>query len=397
MRIAASLLILLVMLTPLPPKTLLVMHAGNAGNAGNADFATPDDFTGNASGTRKASSRSASRNKPIVIGDVTVQPGQRRYVDLPLPPLYTHTSVTMPIHVINGKQSGPVLFVTAAIHGDEINGIEIIRRLLATKALNRLAGTLIAVPVVNVYGFVSQSRYLPDRRDLNRSFPGSEKGSMAARLADTLMSEIVDKCTHGIDLHTAAAGRTNLPQIRVDLDAHPEMLELAQAFAPPILLDSTTRDNTLRDAAGDLPLLLYEAGEALRFDEVAIRAGLKGVLNVMRHLKMLPGLKSRERKNLTWIANNSVWMRAPQSGILRSRIPLGGIVDEGMVLGYISDPFGEAEQAVQSSVSGVLVGMTRLPLVHEGEALFHVATSQSSKSAARVVEDFHQEYDQAPL
>lgn len=331
---------------------------------------------------------------PITIGDVTIQPGQRRYVDLPLPPLYTHTSVAMPVHVINGKQKGPVLFVTAAIHGDEINGIEIIRRLLATKALSRLSGTLIAVPVVNVYGFVSQSRYLPDRRDLNRSFPGSEKGSMAARLADTLMSEIVEKCTHGIDLHTAAEGRTNLPQLRVDLEAHPEMLELAEAFSPPILLDSTTRGGTLRDAAGDLPLLLYEAGEALRFDDVAIRAGLKGILNVMRHLKMLPASKTREKKSQTWIANNSVWMRAPQSGILRSRVALGGIVSDGTILGYISDPFGEAEQAVVSTVDGVLIGATKLPLVHEGEALFHVATSESTKSAAEVVDEFHQEYEQ---
>jgi len=340
---------------------------------------------------------SAGRNGPITIGGVTVQPGQRRYVDLPLPPLYTHTSVAMPVHVINGKVAGPVLFVTAAIHGDEINGIEIIRRLLATKALNRLAGTLIAVPVVNVYGFVSQSRYLPDRRDLNRSFPGSEKGSMAARLADTLMSEIVEKCTHGIDLHTAAEGRANLPQIRVDLDANPELLDLAMAFAPPILLDSTTRDGTLRDAAGNLPLLLYEAGEALRFNDIAIRAGLKGILNVMRFLRMLPASKPREKKSSTWIANNSVWMRAPQSGILRSRVPLGGIVNDGDVLGYISDPFGEAEQAVVSQVSGVLVGITKLPLVHEGEALFHVATSESSKSAAQVVDDFNQEYEQPQI
>lgn len=334
------------------------------------------------------------RNAPITIGGITIEPGQSRYVDLPLPPLYTHTSVAMPIHVINGKQAGPVLFVTATIHGDEINGIEIIRRLLATKALTRLAGTLIAVPVVNVYGFVSQSRYLPDRRDLNRSFPGSEKGSMAARLADTLMSEVVSKCTHGIDLHTAAAGRANMPQIRVDLDAHPELLELAQAFSPPILLDSSTREGTLRGAAGDLPLLLYEAGEALRFDDVAIRAGLKGILNVMRHLKMLPASKAREKTSRTWIGNNSVWMRAPQSGILRSKIPLGGIVSDGMVLGYIADPFGAAEQPVVSHVSGVLIGITKLPLVHEGEALFHVATSESKKSAAQAVDEFHQEYEQ---
>lgn len=338
--------------------------------------------------------KSTLKNKPIEIGGVSIEPGERRYVDLPLPPLYTHTSVAMPVHVINGRHAGPVMFVTAAIHGDEINGIEIIRRLLATKALHRMAGTLIAVPVVNVYGFVSQSRYLPDRRDLNRSFPGSERGSMAARLADTLMSEIVLKCTHGIDLHTAAEGRANLPQIRVDLDANPELLELAEAFAPPILLDSPTRDGTLRDVAGSLPLLLYEAGEALRFDELAIRAGLKGILRVMRHLLMLPGSKTPEKRSKPWLANNSVWMRAPQSGILRSRIPLGGIVEEGVVLGYISDPFGESEQAVVSHVSGVLIGITKLPLVHEGEALYHVATTASTKSAARAVDEFHLEYEQ---
>ena len=279
------------------------------------------------------------KNSPITIGDVTVNPGERLYVDLPLPPLYTHTSVAMPVHVINGRQAGPVMFVTAAIHGDEINGIEIIRRLLATKALRRLSGTLIAVPVVNVYGFVSQSRYLPDRRDLNRSFPGSERGSMAARLADTLVSEIIGKCTHGIDLHTAAEGRANLPQIRVDLDLHPALLDIAEAFSPPIILDSPTRTGTLREAAGDLPVLLYEAGEALRFDDLAIRAGLQGILRVMRHLGMLPPSKVKDRKSKSWVANNSVWMRAPQSGILRSRIRLGGVVNSGDVIGYISDPF----------------------------------------------------------
>jgi len=334
------------------------------------------------------------KNSPITIGDVTINPGERLYVDLPLPPLYTHTSVAMPVHVINGRQAGPVMFVTAAIHGDEINGIEIIRRLLATKALQRLSGTLIAVPVVNVYGFVSQSRYLPDRRDLNRSFPGSERGSMAARLADTLVSEIIGKCTHGIDLHTAAEGRANLPQIRVDLDLHPALLDIAEAFSPPIILDSPTRTGTLREAAGDLPVLLYEAGEALRFDDLAIRAGLQGILRVMRHLGMLPPSKVKDRKSKSWVANNSVWMRAPQSGILRSRIRLGGVVNSGDVIGYISDPFGEAEQAVISEVSGVLIGITKLPLVHEGEALYHVATTSSVGTAAKAVKDFHQEYEQ---
>ena len=315
-------------------------------------------------------------------------------MELPLPPLYTHTSVAMPVHVVHGRSPGPRLFVASAIHGDEINGIEIIRRLLDARALARLSGTLICIPVVNVYGFVSQSRYLPDRRDLNRSFPGSDRGSMAARLADTLMREIVVHCTHGIDLHTAAGGRDNLPQVRVDLDLHPDLLPLAEAFGPPIVVDSQTRPGTLRDAVGSLPLLLYEAGEALRFDEIAIRAGLRGTLRVMRHLGMLPPVKGGEKAQKPWIANSSVWVRAPQSGILRLRVPLGGIVSPGDVLGHVADPFGDAEQTITCDCSGVLIGITRLPLVHEGEALLHVATTQSTGHAARAVDEFHQEYEQ---
>jgi len=336
-----------------------------------------------------------AKNTDITIGDVTVAAGKRQYVDLPLPPLYTHTSVSMPVHVINGRNDGPVLFVAAAIHGDEINGIEIIRRLLATKSLNRLNGTLVAVPVVNVYGFVSQSRYLPDRRDLNRSFPGSDRGTMASRLAETFMSEIVDKCTHGIDFHTAAAGRANLPQIRADLDTSEALLPMAMAFSPPVILDAPTRAGTLRAAVGEKPVLLYEAGEALRFDELAIRAGVQGTLRVMRYLDMLPKSKKSERKYEPTIANDSVWMRAPQSGIVRSRLQLGAIVKRGDTLGVVSDPFGEAEEDVISQVSGVLVGQTKMPLVHEGEALFHVACLSSTKSAARTVDEFHQEYEQA--
>jgi predicted deacylase len=332
--------------------------------------------------------------EPFVIGGVSIQPGERRYVDLPLPPLYTHTSVAMPIHVIHSKHPGPSLFVTAAIHGDEINGIEIIRRLLGTKSLSRLRGTLVAVPVVNVYGFVSQSRYLPDRRDLNRSFPGSERGSMAARLADTLMAEVVQSCTHGIDFHTATSGRSNLPQIRLDLEKHKDSIELAKAFAAPIIIDMPTREGTLRAAADEMPLLLYEAGEALRFDEVAIKAGVQGTLRVMRYLGMLPALKRGEKKFSSYIANDSTWMRAPQSGILRSRVRLGLAVSEGELLGLIADPFGEAEEPVKSTVSGILIGMTRMPLVHEGEALFHVANTSSTKMAARAVDEFHQGYEE---
>lgn len=214
---------------------------------------------------------------PFVIQDQRVSPGQRALIDLALPKLNSHTRLSMPVHVVHGKRDGPRLFVSAAVHGDELNGIEIIRRLLDVKSLNRLAGTLVAVPVVNVYGLIHQSRYLPDRRDLNRSFPGSAQGSLAARVAHLLIDEIVRHCTHGIDLHTGAIHRTNLPQIRANLD-DPETERLARAFGVPVLINATVRDGSLREAAAELgiPMLLYEAGEGLRFDEVCIRAGQLG-------------------------------------------------------------------------------------------------------------------------
>lgn len=332
-------------------------------------------------------------NEPFEIGGEIIAPGTRKTIELPLPPLYTHTSVTLPVHVIHGKQAGPTLCVLAALHGDEINGVEIIRRLLASKALNRIYGTLLAVPVVNVYGFVTQSRYLPDRRDLNRAFPGSERGSMASRLAHTLMTEVVNKCTHGIDYHTAAGGRTNLPQLRVDLDTNVEALRLAKAFAPPIIMDMGTRDGTLR-AVSKIPMLLYEAGEALRFDDVSIRAGLRGTLRVMRYLDMLPVSKKSTVSHEPFIANDSEWMRAPQSGIIRSSVPLGAAIQKGQLLGVIADPLGGSEESVVSRRNGVLIGMTKMPLVHEGEALFHVACTSEVKRAAQAVNDFHQGYEE---
>lgn len=311
----------------------------------------------------------------IEIGGVKVPAGKQMAIDLPLPALYSHSPVSMPVYVINGHREGPVLFVSAAIHGDEINGVEIIRRLLKKKNIKQLKGTLIAVPVVNVHGFVTQSRYLPDRRDLNRSFPGSQKGSMAARLADTFMQEIVCKCDYGIDLHTGAVSRENFPQIRAKVVNHPKTEQLARAFGTPIILNSELRDGSLREAVSNhgIPILLYEAGEALRFNEIAIKVGVKGVINVMRYLDMLPKLKTRKILKKPIISISSQWARAPQSGILRTAIILGTRVKKGNILGWVADPFGEAEKEVIAKFDGIVIGKTNLPLVHEGEALFHIA------------------------
>lgn len=302
-----------------------------------------------------------------------ISPGSREIVDLAMPKLNTHTEMSMPIHVVHGRRPGPTVFLTAAIHGDELNGIEIIRRVLARKDLSKLAGTLLAIPVVNSYGLIQHSRYLPDRRDLNRSFPGSQKGSLAARLAHLLTEEVLSKCTHGIDLHTGAIHRSNLPQIRADLDDQ-ETLSLATSFGVPVLINASLRDGSLRGACRDfdIPVLLYEAGEALRYDEVSIRAGVNGVVNVLRQLKMLPSRRKSHYVEPS-IARKSMWVRAPESGMVRSTIKLGERVEKGDLLAYVDDPYGGEHHKIISPNSGVIIGRLELPMVYEGDAVFHIA------------------------
>lgn len=332
----------------------------------------------------------------ITLGDVTVKPGERCSVDFRVPDLYTHTGFTMPVYVIHGKKPGPVLFLSAALHGDEINGVEIIRRILHLKTINNLRGTLIAVPVVNIFGFINQTRYLPDRRDLNRSFPGSEKGSLAGRMAHIFLSEIVAKCDYGIDLHTAAVHRDNLPQVRAVLD-DPETERMARAFTVPVILNTNIVEGSLREAVEkmDIPVVVYEAGEALRFNEVAIRAGVKGAISVMRELDMLPKRKQTLKKTEPLVARSSTWVRAPQSGILRSIVALGARVKKDELLGIVSDPFGEKEENVTAVADGIIIGKTNIPLVNEGEALFHIARFRRTTDAAEQVEEFLQDMNPA--
>ncbi|PTN07952.1 succinylglutamate desuccinylase/aspartoacylase family protein [Nitrosomonas aestuarii] len=328
----------------------------------------------------------------LIINDLTIDPDCQITIDLPLPRLYTHTLMTMPVHVIRGKKPGPRLFVSAAIHGDELNGVEIIRRLLKQPVLSKLRGDLIAIPMVNVYGIIHHSRYLPDRRDLNRSFPGSKKGSLAARIADLFMTEIVEKCTHGIDLHTGAIHRSNLPQIRANLD-DAETMSLAKSFHVPVLLNANFRDGSLREAASEygIPMLLYEAGEALRFDEVSIRAGLRGILGVMRNMDMLPtGRGRKDSENEPFIARSSQWVRAPRSGIFRVAKSLGEKIKFKDTLGTINDPVSNLEVPVISPCSGLIIGRSELPLVHEGEAIYHIAQFEDNRDVAEHIEMFHE-------
>ncbi len=330
-------------------------------------------------------------SRPLRIANIDIAPGTRQTVNLPVPPLYTHADMSIPVHVIRGRRPGPRLFVCAAIHGDEINGVEIIRRLLATANLERLKGALLAVPVVNVYGFTSRTRYLPDRRDLNRFFPGSRKGSMASRLAHTFFEEIVENCTHGIDLHTGAVHRTNLPQVRVCFDDD-QALRLAHAFRVPVIMNANLRDGSLRQAVleHNIPVLLYEGGEALRFDEQTIRVGVRGILSVMRDLGMLPKRPLPRNAISPMLANDSRWVRAPESGTLTLLGELGDEVVVGDRLGTLASPLGENEVTIRSPVSGVVIGRTMLPLVYEGEAIVNIAHVDAAEDVDAKLDQFEE-------
>ena len=323
-----------------------------------------------------------------------IAPGTRQRIEIPVGRRVTGAQVSLPVEVVNGRRPGPRLFVCAAVHGDEINGVEIIRRVLRRRVLSQLRGTLIAVPVVNLFGFIGLSRYLPDRRDLNRSFPGSSRGSLAARLANTFITEVVDNATHGIDLHTAAVHRSNLPQIRACLD-DAETSRLAHSFGVPVLIDATTRDGSLRQEVFErgIPILLYEGGEALRFDEQAIRAGVRGVLSVMAALEMIPAAKAPRTLAEPFVARSSYWVRAPESGILRARANLGALVDDSQRLGALADPLGADEVAVRALGAGIVIGRTELPLVNEGDALFHIATFQRPADVSASLEEFQGELE----
>lgn len=333
------------------------------------------------------------------IGSVRVRAGAAKEVELPITRLVTGGDVSLPVRVFHGREPGPSVWVNAAIHGDEVLGVEIIRRVMTQLSPKTLRGTVVAVPVVNVLGFMTGDRYLPDRRDLNRSFPGSARGSLASRIAHLFMTEIVAKCSVGLDLHTAADRRANLPQIRADLD-DPETRRLALAFGAPVALHAALRDGSLRQEAraAGARVLVFEAGEALRFDEDAIEAGVAGVGRVLRALDMVdddeagalePTTAEDEPEDgpvLPVVSRSSAWVRARGSGILQLDVDLGDLVEQGRRLGGISDTLGRRVRLVHADRTGIVIGLNRAPLVNTGDALVHVASVEEDP-AGHVADD----------
>lgn len=307
------------------------------------------------------------------LGPVRVAPGASALVELRIARLPTGAWSTMPVMVIHGRRPGPSVWLSGAVHGDELNGIEIIRRVIRSLDPRRLAGTVLAVPIVNVFGVTPGSRTLPDRRDLNRSFPGSARGSLAARLAHLFFHEIASRCGLGLDIHTGSNGRDNLPQLRCDLE-DPETRRLAETFGAPVVLQAALRDGSLRAAAGarGIRVLLYEAGEALRFDDVAIGTGVDGILRVLGTSSMIEGVPPGDPAPVRFCAR-SAWMRAGRSGFCHLEVEPGTLVETGRTVAFITDSVGRERVAVRTRTAGIVIGVLRTALVHKGDAIVHVA------------------------
>ena len=324
---------------------------------------------------------------PFEIAGETIAPGERRTLAIPVSRQLTGLAASLPLQVLHGARPGPCVFVSAAIHGDEINGIAIVQHLAQTLDPAAMAGTLILAPAVNIFGLVNHARYLPDRRDLNRSFPGSARGSLAAQLANVFLEHVIAKCTLGIDLHTAAVHRYNLPQVRIAAD-NPYLVELAMAFGAPIIVESPLREGSMRELAHSrgTPMLLFEAGEALRFDRLSIDLGAEGVERVLAHIGMIAADDGLASVGIPARANRSSWVRSPRGGITHRVLRSGAVVHAGDVLATVTGLFGEDAMEVVSPFDGIVIGHATLPVVNQGDAIFHIASVAHLERAGQAID-----------
>jgi uncharacterized protein len=307
----------------------------------------------------------------IEINGDKIRRGEDKLINLNIARLPTYTHIDLPIRVIRAKENGPVMLFTGGLHGDEINGIEIVRRMLSKNLVVPDAGTVIAIPLMNVYGFIQNVRGVPDGKDINRSFPGVKGGSLAKLVAYTIMNEIIPKIDYGIDFHTGGASRSNYPQIRCVFDLE-KNIELARAFAPPVILHSPLIDKSFRKAAfrKGKHILVYETGESLRLDEAGIEEGIAGALRLMKYLGMK---KDAPEPGKTETFEKSAWVRARYAGLFRPKVKLGEHVKLRQVIGFITDPFGNESFRIVNKHEGMVIGLNNNPVVHKGDAIFHIA------------------------
>ncbi|NMM49970.1 succinylglutamate desuccinylase/aspartoacylase family protein [Marinigracilibium pacificum] len=298
-------------------------------------------------------------------------PGEEIKVDINIAKLPSHSPIDITITTYKSPNPGPVLLLTGGLHGDEINGVEIIRRIMERNIHKCKAGAVICIPIINIYGFIHFSRYVPDGKDVNRSFPGNKNGSLASRIAYYLMKEVIPLIDYGIDFHTGGSDRTNYPQVRCKL-SDPTNQKLADAFHAPFTLDSAYRPNSLRKSVAreGKHIIVYEGGESSRFDEFAIEEGVNGTIRMMNMLGMTDEYVDPLYENR--IIKNSSWIRAGNSGIFLSKVRYGDSVNKNQIVGNIFDPFGDFSLKVKSPVTGYVIGLNHDPIVHQGDALMHI-------------------------
>jgi len=308
----------------------------------------------------------------ITINKYKIEAGEQKEIQFNIARLPTYTDIDLPVHVFRAKKEGPVLLLTGGLHGDELNGIEIVRRMIVKEMLMPEKGSVIALPLVNVYGFIQNVRGLPDGKDINRSFPGIKGGSLAKLLAYKLTNEIIPQIDYGIDFHTGGSARSNYPQIRCTLDIE-ENKELAKAFAPPIIVDSPLIDKSFRKSAHKKgkSILVFETGESTRFDELGIQEGIDGTLRMMQYLGMKQEAPEPDYK--TDVYAKSTWIRAKYAGLFQPKISLGDKVKKRQVLGYVTDPYGSESFKIVGPHDGRIIGLNYAPVVHKGDALLHLA------------------------
>ena len=309
--------------------------------------------------------------KDFSIGEHSIRPGEFKEININIARLPSRTQIDTPIYVYRAPIDGPVLALTAGMHGDEINGMEIVRRIIDSGYNKVLRGTVLCMPVINVYGFLNYSREVPDGKDINRSFPGSKTGSLASRVAYHMTHDVLPYIDYGVDFHTGGAMRTNYPQVRCVMQEE-KNVELAAAFNAPFTIDSPFRPHSLRQTAAKKGknIIVYEGGESVRFDLHAIEEGVNGTLRLMKHLNMIDSAPAPTEENkIVW---NSSWVRARTAGLFLPAIKCGDLIHKNQVVGTLTDPFGEFKEEVKSPTIGYVVGLNNNPVVNAGDALLHI-------------------------
>lgn len=311
----------------------------------------------------------------MTLNGTQILPGEEKKISIGIAKLPSRSALEINITVSRSVHEGPVLLLMGAMHGDEINGTEVVRRMIESQWHRPVRGTTICIPIINIYGFISSSRYVPDGKDVNRSFPGNPRGSLASRVAHYLTRDVIPKIDYGVDFHTGGASRVNYPQIRGVL-SDPDVVNMARAFNAPFTIDARYRPGSLRQWAArrGKKILVYEGGESGRFDELAIAEGIEGTLRLMQYLNMRDDAPPAPSPTRT--IRHTSWVRAAYSGIFLTSVAPGQEVDRGQELGTLNDPYGDFRQPIRSTTAGFVVGLNQNPVVHQGDALMHIGAAE---------------------